>query len=139
MGLDNGLTLCVLSTTKIPKWLKKLELSFVKNNCPYKEYEIFYWRKCYNLRQNISENLEHFKNNSYTYLSLKDLNIFKKEILYRYFTISGIKSWDSGEMYFWGYSLYRFKEGLSYLIRLIRLKRFLQNNDTCKMYFYDSY
>ena len=60
MGLDNGILLKVKNQEKmgkIPSWLK----SYIDyTNKPYDEFEIMYWRKCYNIRDVIFEHLHEY-------------------------------------------------------------------------------
>lgn len=135
MGLDNGVILFVNSDVKIPRWLQKLRLDFYKKP----QYEIYYWRKCYALRNNICNSLSNFKYNDSVELSIDDLKIIKNEIIKRYFTISGIKSWNTDSMNYWEYFPYRLQEGIKYIIRYYRLVHFLNKVNDYKLIFYDSY
>ena len=142
MGLDNGIILKakVKEFRKIPKWLKDIEEYSSKLNgdkSDYRKFELCYWRKCYLIRRDIIDCL-HAKIGCTTTITLDNIDDIKNVIMHRYFTIDGIKSWNTDSMYYWGYSFHTFKQGLIYLYRCYWLKNFMKNH-TCKVYFYDSY
>ena len=139
MGLDNGLILRIEDKNlKIPNWLYRLKSDFFSKQ--YDEYEIYYWRKCYDIRQNLMDKLDNFITNEGCKVSLNEFNCFKDEIIYRYFTIPGIKSWNDSGMNCWEYSFFTFRQGLYYLYIWYKLKRFIsKHTDSCILYFYDSF
>lgn len=150
MGLDNGILLKVKKDKyRLPKFLLKTESNSYSSSgekTELKTYEIAYWRKCYGLRRDILERTS-CKDGKNSTLSINDIDSIIKIIFERYYTISGIKSWHTSEMYYWDYSYRRFREGFETLRNLFYIKWFMKfhpriskhNHINYRVYFYDSY
>lgn len=130
MGLDNGITI------KFTKPLKSIPL-FLKNISEYDkedsigEYEICYWRKCWNIRQEIKSVLNDPDN-----ISLAELD----EIYTILTDFQSKKYWNENNDSIWDYD--DIKDTLRVQRkRLKQLKSFLKRNPNIKyrIYFYDSY
>lgn len=128
MGLDNGI---IVKKTELTKRLFK-----VKKNCFYEyidDFEIAYWRKCWNVRTDIFDITRGWNNDqSYTALDRDDLyNIIK--LLKSY----NKKTWDSGD------SIWTWKEhkrcNRRHIRYLRRLARLMKKYPDLEVYFYDSY
>lgn len=130
MGLDNGVSLKILDVNSfktIPSWVHKLALS--------DEYDILYWRKCWNIRRAILRYLGEKSGECYYDLTLEDLhniiNIVKK--------LCTRKNWDETDS-IWTYD--EIKRNYKYNLRMARktlrwLKKKPENSYS--LYFYDSY
>ena len=150
MGLDNGILLKVRKGKyKLPKFLLRTEensYSSFGELTELKTYEIAYWRKCYGLRNDILERTS-CKDGKNSTLSINDIDSIIKIIFERYYTISGIRSWNTPAMYNWEYFPYRFREGFEILRNLFYIKWFMKlhprinkhNHINYRVYFYDSY
>lgn len=149
MGLDNGILLkCRKDQFNLPKWLKVTEqlcYNSKGHKTSYVEYELAYWRKCYGIRDDIL-NQTSCKVGLSTVLSIKDIDAIIKIIFDRYFTLHGIKSWDTNNMYYWGYGFNTIKEGFICLRNLFWVKQFIKSHKRSvdghlnyRVYFYDSY
>lgn len=143
MGLDNGITLKIKDKNiNLPKWLKATEQNHYSSKgeiTEYKLYEIMYWRKCWDLRNALVRTLE-CKTNHRVRITLNNLHYLKKTILYYYFTWRGIKSWNTRDMNYYGYSFYLFRQGLIYLYRIHWIRNFLEKyGHSVYIYFYDSF
>lgn len=130
MGLDNGITI------KFTKPLKSIPL-FLKNISEYDkddsigEYEICYWRKCWNIRREIIAAL-----NDHNNINFKALD----EIYTILTNFQSRKYWNENHDSIWEYD--EIKHTLrTQRKRLKQLKNFLKRNPDleCKIYFYDSY
>lgn len=143
MGLDNGVILKTKDKNiKLPKWLESTKQScYSVNGKPngYYSYDIFYWRKCWGLRNTAIRFFE-CKANSKVRITTKNIHYLNRLIKYYYFSIPGIRSWYTNEMNNWGYFPHRLEEGFVYLYRLWWLNKFLHENKlSVYVYFYDSF
>lgn len=128
MGLDNGI---IVKKAELTKKLFK-----VKKNCLFEyngSFEIAYWRKCWNVRNDIFTITEGWENDqSYTSLDRDDIyNIIK--LLKSY----NKKTWDSSN------SIWDWKEHKTANKRNIKHLKFLykimKKYPEIEVYFYDSY
>ena len=143
MGLDNGVILKTKhNNLKLPNGIKETEttcFSVNGNATSYRKYEIMYWRKCWALRNTLKDALE-FNDNGKIRITKHNIHYLRKAILHYYFSIQGIKAWNSREMNYWGYDLNTIKQGLHYLYRVHLIDKLLDTyNDSCYIYFYDSF
>lgn len=132
MGLDNGI---IVKKTELTKKLFK-----VKKNCLYEyigDFEITYWRKCWNVRADIFTITEGWENDqSYTSLDRDDIyNIIKLLKSYNKTT------WDSDNFMF--FSMWTWEEHKKANKRHIRYLKYLyklmKKYPELEVYFYDSY
>lgn len=140
MGLDNGISIKTKNKDlKLPKWLKETEYpcySIRGTKTDYVTYEVFYWRKCWDLR-NTAIRLFECKSNGKVRITSKNIHYLDNIIKYYYFSIKGIKSWNTVDMNDWGYSI---KQAVINLYKLMWLHRFMnRHKNDCYIYFYDSY
>lgn len=131
MGLDNGI---VVTKSKIADKIFKNKKRFYYYECA-KEYEIVYWRKCWNLRTAV-KNITgvFFDNDAQIALSMDDI-----AKLIKYLKNLNEKNWENG-----GYSIWTWKEykdnikqdikNLKYLLRY--MKKYYPE---LEVWFYDSY
>lgn len=128
MGLDNGI---IVKKTELTKKLFK-----VKKNCLYEytgDFEIAYWRKCWNVRDNIFTITKGWRNEqSYTSLDRDDIyNIIK--LLKSY----NKKTWDSNNsIWTWEEHKTANKRHIKYLKFLYKI---MKKYPEIEVYFYDSY
>ena len=128
MGLDNGI---IVKKTELTKRLFK-----VKKNCLYEytgDFEIAYWRKCWNVRTDIFTVTRGWNNDqSYTSLDRDDIyNIIK--LLKSY----NKKTWDSNNsIWTWEEHKTANKRHIKYLKFLYKI---MKKYPEIEVYFYDSY
>lgn len=131
MGLDNGI---VVTKSKLADKIFKDEKRFYYFECA-EEYEIVYWRKCWNLRtavQNITGRF--FDNNEQIALSIDDI-----AKLIKYLKNLNKKNWEDDGSSIWEWEEYKDKikqdiKNLKYLLRYMK-KYYLK----LEVWFYDSY
>lgn len=129
MGLDNGI--CVKKT----EYTKRLGLFEDKYpEYPDLDYEICYWRKCWNVRNMIYSVIKELpENNSQLELSAEDL-INIRNGLKEY----NKKNWSEREsIWIWKEIKPNIKKHIADLKILIRAKQIY--GDQIEIYFYDSY
>lgn len=134
MGLDNGIQFRILDREKfgdIPKWFKR-EPWEEKHGC---DYEVLYWRKCWNVREVILFYLNGHEEGGEFPMSLDDLKCINS-ILKKLYTK---KNWDENQS-IWSWDeikkYYKFK--LRYAKKVAAwLKR--KPVGSYELYFYDSY
>ena len=142
MGLDNGIIIKP-KTEKGFDFLNKYYHEEINKSYSPGEYEIVYWRKCWNLRGRM---LEVFRDNPSdndgykTSLSIVDL---KKvvELVLKYFLNE--KNWNNE----YGQSIWEWKTMLRNIAdEIFEIRRFLDNvkeegiqEEDLEIYFYDSY
>lgn len=139
MGLDNGLMLKIKDKERfgeIPSWIRREEW---EDKYDY-DYEINYWRKCWNVRGLIFDVLVeqgvpcHEDCGSFV-MPLKVLDEINKELKKLYTE----KIWDKGgSIWEWEDIGENYKKNLKYAKKVAKwLKR--KPADSFEVYFYDSY
>lgn len=131
MGLDNGI--CVRRTeysTKI-KELKHFERSWDDQH--QYDFEICYWRKCWNVRGAILDALNAATDNDYEYpITLDNINTIIGELQY-----FNKHTWNENE------SIWTWEEQKPHIKRHIKnlkyLKKLTKKYPEIEVYFYDSY
>lgn len=134
MGLDNGIQFKILDKQKfgeIPSWFRREAWEDQHNF----DYEVLYWRKCWNVRREIMGYLKVDEDCIETNMTLDQLeDIFK--ILKTLYTK---ENWDDGG------SIWSWDEiGKNYLANLKYARKVLKwlktkPEDSYQLYFYDSY
>lgn len=139
MGLDNGLMLKIKDKEKfgeIPSWIRREDW---EDKYGY-DYEINYWRKCWNVKDLIFDVLVeqgvpcHEDGSSFV-MPLKVLDEINKELKKLYTE----KIWDKGgSIWEWEDIRETYKNNLKYAKKVAKwLKR--KPADSFEVYFYDSY
>ena len=135
MGLDNGIELRIKDKAafgEVPDWVR-YEPWEEKSGC---DYEIFYWRKCWNVRGEILAYLGANRDEFEWNLDINDLVAICK-ILKPMYTKKG---WDEGRS-IWTWDKYikrAFKGDLKYAKKIAKwLKK--KPEGSYQLYFYDSY
>ena len=135
MGLDNGI--CVKrneETSKIPE-LRRFREPYDKD-CKY-DFEIAYWRKCWNIRNDILWILKNGQGEEYTYSITKESLNQVIKLLESYnsenFEDSGTCIWD------WDAPGWPYSAQIAADIENLRRLRKLMDKYDLKVYFYDSY
>lgn len=132
MGLDNGIMLKIKNREAfgdIPTWL---------NHQPWdskNEYEITYWRKCWNIRNTVL-NLLCWVNQNGTYtLSLDNFKLVIREIK----PLLTKKGWNDSES-IWSYNEIK-RHYRHQLKHAAKIAKWLEDKpeDSYEIYFYDSY
>lgn len=134
MGLDNGIIVRLnnsVDRSQIPSFVRCFFDEFRTGN----EFEVCYWRKCWNMRNDILNVIKTTGNNEYQFnLDADDISDIKN-VVARYFDIDYFDSHDD--------TIWDYKELLSQNIRcyinLCWLESFMQENPNIEVYFYDSY
>ena len=142
MGLDNGIII-KSKTEKGFDFLNEYYHDEINKSYSPGEYEIVYWRKCWNLRGRM---LEVFKDNPtemYGYKTSLSIVDLKKvvELVLKYFLDE--KNWDSE----YGQSIWEWETMLRNIAdEIFEIRRFLDNakeeeiqDEDLEIYFYDSY
>lgn len=135
MGLDNGIYLKQkgdFNKEEVPNHVK-LEYYASEPDTAY----VCYWRKCWNIRGAILDNLTGRENENYEYeLSITDIDQIINVIV-NY--LDGTYDWDNDD----GGSIWAFEEMIPKLaqdiINLGWLKSYLKTHPQAVAYFYDSY
>ena len=135
MGLDNSIQIKRnTSTNSIPE-LKQFELSY--DNKHQFDFEICYWRKCYNIRNMIMDVVESARNNDNSDI-LTTTDIEK--------IIHGLQSFNSanwqengGSIWDWDDEEYPYSEKIQRDIENLKNLQTLMEKYDLEVYFYDSY
>ena len=135
MGLDNGIQIKRnTSTNSIPE-LKQFELSY--DNKHQFDFEICYWRKCYNIRNMIMDVIESARDNDNSDI-LTTTDIEK--------IIHGLQSFNSanwqengGSIWDWDDEEYPYSEKIQRDIENLKNLQTLMEKYDLEVYFYDSY
>ena len=135
MGLDNGIQFKILDKQKfgdIPKWFRREDWEDQHNF----DYEVLYWRKCWNVRAEILSYLPntHDEGGEFdmTLDQLKDiLGILKK--LYTK------ENWDESEsIWSWDEIKKNYPANLKYAHKVLKWLK-TKPEGSYRLYFYDSY
>ena len=135
MGLDNGIQIKRnTSTNSIPE-LKQFELSY--DNKHQFDFEICYWRKCYNIRNMVMDVVEGARDNDNSDI-LTTTDIEK--------IIHGLQSFNSanwqengGSIWDWDDEEYPYSEKIQRDIENLKKLQTLMEKSDLEVYFYDSY
>ena len=135
MGLDNGIQIKRnTSTNSIPE-LKQFELAY--DNKHQFDFEICYWRKCYNIRNMIMDVVESARDNDNSDI-LTTTDIEK--------IIHGLQSFNSanwqengGSIWDWDDEEYPYSEKIQRDIENLKNLQTLMEKYNLEVYFYDSY
>ena len=132
MGLDNGI--CVKRNEKAMKTYNKLkhfESDWDKEH--QDDFEVAYWRKCWNVRHIIAMCLDNFEDNGYTPIQREDLPKIISEL-----QSFNAKNWNEDS---WG-SIWEWDEQEPHMKRYIKSLKYLyrlMGKYDLDVYFYDSY
>lgn len=136
MGLDNAI--CVKRnkyTEGIPELVAHFEDEWDKKH-EY-DFEIVYYRKCWNVRSMIMSTIFHARNGSYSD------NMTKEEVEK---IIKGLQSFssenwyeDGGSIWDWDNEEYPYSEKIQRDIENLKILRELMDKYDLEVYFYDSY
>lgn len=135
MGLDNSIQIKRnTSTNSIPE-LKQFELAY--DNKHQFDFEICYWRKCYNIRNMIMDVVESARDNDNSNI-LTTTDIEK--------IIHGLQSFNSanwqengGSIWDWDDEEYPYSEKIQRDIENLKNLQTLMEKYDLEVYFYDSY
>ena len=127
MGLDNGIILYCSDED----YLKFPYHNHRDLGCEYKH--IAYWRKCWNIRRDIINNL-HYKDGDTSNIELEDVSALIR-LLKPYLNEN---YWNENDDSIWAYEE-MFDKTYEILINLEYLKKYLKENPSVKCEFYDSY
>ena len=135
MGLDNSIQIKRnTSTNSIPE-LKQFELAY--DNKHQFDFEICYWRKCYNIRNMIMDVVESARDNDNSDI-LTTTDIEK--------IIRGLQSFNSanwqengGSIWDWDDEEYPYSEKIQRDIENLKNLQTLMERYDLEVYFYDSY
>ena len=135
MGLDNGIQIKRnTSTNSIPE-LKQFELAY--DNKHQFDFEVCYWRKCYNIRNMIMDVVESARDNDNSDI-LTTTDIEK--------IIHGLQSFNSanwqengGSIWDWDDEEYPYSEKIQRDIENLKNLQTLMEKYDLEVYFYDSY
>lgn len=135
MGLDNGIMLKIKDKKKfgtLPPFLRHEEWE------PEDEYEVLYWRKCWNIREEVFSMLHSFhpKDGDNCVFSVAKL----EEIIYHLNDCYEPKWWNEHDDSIWDFNDIC-KNYHYHLLNAMRLVEFLKEKDpgSYELYFYDSY
>lgn len=130
MGLDNS-----IEVRRTPETNKINELRVFSQDYMY-NFEICYFRKCYNVRSMVIERVESFRDGIGTPLTKYDVDNI----------IDGLKSfnadnWDDngGSIWEWDDEEWPYSEKIQHDIESLQLLRKLMDKYDLDVYFYDSY
>lgn len=135
MGLDNGVSIRRNAhTTKIPELQRFAETWDEK--CEY-DFEVCYWRKCYNIRSMILDTAEGvYDCDDSEPLTIEDIDNI----------IEGLRSFNSknwgdngGSIWDWDDEEYPYSEKIQRDIENLEVLRGLMDKYDLEVYFYDSY
>lgn len=135
MGLDNSIQIKRnTSTNSIPE-LKQFELAY--DNKHQFDFEVCYWRKCYNIRNMIMDVVESARDNDNSDI-LTTTDIEK--------IIHGLQSFNSanwqengGSIWDWDDEKYPYSEKIQSDIENLKNLQTLMEKYDLEVYFYDSY
>lgn len=134
MGLDNGIQFKILDKQKfgdIPKWFRREDWEDQHNF----DYEVLYWRKCWNVRAEILSYLEASDDEYEWTLSLMDLQDICK-ILKKLYTK---ENWDEGgSIWSWDEIKKNYPANLKYARKVLKWLE-TKPEGSYELYFYDSY
>ena len=134
MGLDNGIMLKIIDKEKfgpMPAWIKREEWEDQYNY----DYDILYWRKCWNVRAVILSYLEASDDEYEWTLSLMDLQDICK-ILKKLYTK---ENWDESQsIWSWDEIKKTYITNLRYACRVLKWLH-TKPEGSYQLYFYDSY
>lgn len=138
MGLDNGIILKSKTRIKLPDYLKVDYFESWDEDAVFGyEYEICYWRKCWNIRAGIFNVLvqnENEDNGHYDVTSHEAKKI--AEFLTSY--LENPETWEESNGSIWTFDEYK-EHILQNIINLHWLSKYLRENTNCYAEFYDSY
>ena len=132
MGLDNGIVLKIIDKEEfgpLPEWFRHEQWQ------PEDEYEINYWRKCWNVRAEIMTYLGMDNVDYECDMSAEDLRIVNKILK----SIYNPTDWDESEsIWTWNEIKDCYLRNLAYAKRMAQ---FLKKRpaSSYRIYFYDSY
>ena len=138
MGLDNGIILHsknAIKASKRPECVTSLGADDI-NGVPMWDYEICYWRKCWNIRREVA----HIIDAPLDYVAKHDLDIYEVKNIWRaIYNLNSPRTWDERES-IWTYeeitdNLDKALEALEWLIQFMREHK----DDEYSVEFYDSY
>ena len=133
MGLDNGIEVKRTEYSVSIPWIAKHAFDWDKEK--RYDFQICYWRKCWNIRTIILCTCNINSDNDCRYLlSVDDLINIRKEL-----KKLNEKEWNSqgGSIWTWEEHAPINKKHIRELAKLIQLKR--KHKDKLEIYFYDSY
>lgn len=136
MGLDNGIVLKTKnSIIEKPDWVK-FDGSPAEHDDGFLEYDICYWRKCWNIRGAIFDIFEKVDKREWEFeLSINQVVAIRDRI-YRFLTEG--EDWDES-----GESIWLFEEIIPVLtqdiLNLSWLIEYMKKDVHAIVYFYDSY
>lgn len=135
MGLDNGIQIKRNTYTNSIPELKQFELAY--DNKHQFDFEICYWRKCYNIRNMIMDVVESARDNDNSDI-LTTTDIEK--------IIHGLQSFNSanwqengGSIWDWDDEEYPYSEKIQRDIENLKNLQTLMEKYDLEVYFYDSY
>ena len=135
MGLDNSIQIKRNTSTNSITELKQFELSY--DNKHQFDFEICYWRKCYNIRNMIMDVVESARDNDNSGI-LTTTDIEK--------IIHGLQSFNSanwqengGSIWDWDDEEYPYSEKIQRDIENLKNLQTLMEKYDLEVYFYDSY
>ena len=135
MGLDNGIQIKRNTYTNSIPELKQFELTY--DNKHQFDFEVCYWRKCYNIRNMIMNVVESARDNDYSDL-LTTTDIEK--------IIHGLQSFnsanwqeDGGSIWDWDDEECPYSEKIQRDIENLKNLQTLMEKYDLEVYFYDSY
>lgn len=134
MGLDNGIQVKRTSETNQIKELSIFNQDWDKElKC---DFEVCYWRKCYNIRHMIIDRVDGFEDSLGTNLTKDDIDNI----------IDGLQSFDldnwdddGGSIWDWNDEECPYSEYVQQNIKDLQLLRQLMDKYELEVYFYDSY
>lgn len=136
MGLDNGIQFKILDKQKfgdIPSWFRR---EAWEDKYEY-DYEILYWRKCWNVRSAILGYLGDFfdEEEVETNITLDQL----EDIFAILKTLYTKESWDEGgSIWSWDDIKKNYPANLKYARKVLKWLR-TKPSDSYQLFFYDSY
>ena len=133
MGLDNGIVLKIIEREAfgpIPEWFRHDSWQ------PADEYDINYWRKCWNVRSAIADVIGGIYDNGETPLMYEDIiAVIKRLKQFNEKNWLG-DSWDEGSIWEWDEIKGNHRGCIK---RLKKLARLMKRHPEIEVYFYDSY
>ncbi len=134
MGLDNGIKVKRTPYTNTIPELQQFNSEWDKKH--KHDFEVCYWRKCYNIRVMVMYCVTDFQDGLYTKLNIEDIdNIIK-----------GLQSFNSdnwqdngGSIWDWDDEEWPYSEHIKRDIENLQTLRKLMDKYDLEVYFYDSY
>ena len=138
MGLDNGINLKLLDKDafgKFPKWFKRSDWEEQHGL----DYEIMYWRKCWNVRYEMLSYIGASDDECQWNLDLNDMTEIFKLLKTMYKPLLWQADYD-GHMTIWSWDdvKYRYRRELRYMKRIMKWLK-TKPLGSYEIYFYDSY